>query len=26
LAPGPDWEIAREQVMGDVRMRLLKKI
>jgi len=24
-APGPDWEIAREQVMGDVRMRLLKK-
>jgi 16S rRNA (guanine966-N2)-methyltransferase len=26
LAPGPDWEILREQVRGDVRMRLLKKI
>jgi 16S rRNA (guanine(966)-N(2))-methyltransferase RsmD len=25
-APGPAWEMAREQVMGDVRMRLLKKI
>jgi 16S rRNA (guanine(966)-N(2))-methyltransferase RsmD len=26
LAPGPGWEISREQVMGDVRMRVLKKI